>query len=422
MFVTICAIAVSCNDDRRPDTHGPVEIDDDCVYFTKSGIIAAKDTAATFRFCNVFPDKNWSILLSDGAYCGYVSDKGWYYPCKVDDAGNALDASGQIIPFDAPDWFERTENSSKYGLRMRTYGSYSEYNLIMCSPALRMVHYHLPDDPPSSNYHWAFVLNNEDEVYINDPYQVSSFTCTSINGNYVYDLPAKMVLKDRRAKVTVKVACGKLSHALLNGVHFKNVMTQVHYVPTSQTYDLPVMDHGESNPWAAYTANSYPADGQDMTGSGNMLKVPDGDDDIALTKRSSTDEPFVEWNHGTNSGTAVTAIKSFPVYALDYSELSGDRLLYDDIVPEIVVYSGSEGRLKSTVRLIADLEPMKNYLVVVYLSTAVVSAELYISEWNTDPGTTDIVFGDCVHLPVESGWITDWESTDIPEDQSTITD
>ena len=435
---TLAAFAVSSCAKVDPRTEvipGEDEVTDEgtaCVMFTRAG--AGADARETYRMSSMYNGTEEITLLSDGAYCGYTNpDKSWLYPCKVDDAGNALDAADAIIPWDAADWFDRTVNDTRYGLRVRPLKQEAYTSLVVCSPARRMqkydkdgneLEYGVTVPAEKKPVKWGYLLDNEsgEDFYISDAVRDIKFTYSMLDGQYIYDVPLE--LKDKRARINVVVACGALAEANLYAVNFKNVMTQVWYQPRDMVYDFPVMDRGEIDPYLAYTRNSYPVSGT-QTGEGNMLRVPESDPDIHLTQRPGRTGDFTEWDKTSNTGTAVTAIHSFPVFSLDYGKMDGDRYVYEALIPKIEVWYGTRGSVKSTVRLTANVEPMKEYTVIVYLSTAFVSAELYVSDWTQAfASPLDVRFGECVSLPVDTeNLISPWtQNPAIPIDDGKIED
>ena len=440
LSATLAAFAVSSCAKVDPRTEvipGEDEVTDEgtaCVMFTRAGASAGADTRETYRMSSMYNGEDEITLLSDGAYCGYTNpDKGWLYPCKVDDAGNALDAADAIIPGDASDWFDRTVNDTRYGLRVRPLKQEVYTSLVVCSPARRMqkydkdgneLEYGVTVPAEKKPVKWGYFLDNEsgEDFYISDAVRDIKFTYSMLDGQYIYDVPLE--LKDKRARINVVVACGALAEANLYAVNFKNVMTQVWYQPRDMVYDFPVMDRGEIDPYLAYTRNSYPVSGT-QTGEGNMLRVPESDPDIHLTQRPGRTGDFTEWDKTSNTGTAVTAIHSFPVFSLDYGKMDGDRYVYEALIPKIEVWYGTRGSVKSTVRLTANVEPMKEYTVIVYLSTAFVSAELYVSDWTQAfASPLDVRFGECVSLPVDTeNLISPWtQNPAIPIDDGRIED
>lgn len=404
--------------------------DEGLLMFTK-GENSGIDKVETYRVSDIYNGSSM-VLCADGSYSGYFNqDKGWLYPCRCDNDGNALDTSGNVIPWDDPAWFEKTDKDTRWGLRIRPLNRETYATLVVCSPARRMQKFRTDNGhggeyvpygtkPKGATIMWGYHLDNTEEFYISKPVENKLFTYTMYDGSYVYDFP--FTLEDKRSMVSVVVTCGRLAESYLRKVHFKNIMTSTWYCPKSQTYEYPTMDLGKANAQDAYTQNSYPAEG-DETGEGNIFCVPDGQPDIHLFQREGKTGPFTEWSKSAGRGTAITAIRDFPIFSLDYGKMDGDKYVYEDQIPEIVVYSGTDGCVKSTVRLASNVEAMHKYTVIVYISTAYISAELLVTPWDEAADINDIQFGHGIPLEVDTEkWISEWEPYDIPDGQGMIVD
>ena len=197
-------------------------------------------------------------------------------------------------------------------------------------------------------------------------------------------------------------------------------------MPKFKTYENYVMDGGYADPLAQYyTTNTYETLGISGTPIvGEKLVVPNEDKAIHLFQRADQSADFTvadEWDKASNEGKIVTAIPDFPIFSLDYSTLDGDQYRYKDQIPEIIVYSGKTGNIKSTITLPANLEPMKEYTVIIYLSTASVEAELYVKEWDVE-GSIDVDFGKVLELSAKSLYVDNWDKNpDHPAQDGTIT-
>lgn len=353
-------------------------------------------------------------LVSDGSYCGYekvVSDGlKWYYPCRVDDeSGAALDPEGNPVDWSLPGCFDRIDKDSKYALRAAANNSYS---LVLSSPAVRMKRLVFENvEEGKKIIRYGFSVDRNQELFISEVIRGLDVAATWIDDKYVFPLfgptlasASDTIFYDRRSKITVKVACGKLTSADLHSVHFENVMSSAYYIPTSKSYELPVMDGGFEDPLDYYTVNTYPTLDSGDKIIGDKLVVPDGEPDIHLEKSL---DMSCEWDKETNLGRVVTAIADFPILSLNYSALVDDHYKYEGLIPEIIVHSGRDSLIRSTVSLPVDFEPMKSYTVIIYISTAYVFAELYVTDWVDGP-TNDVTFGEAIKLDGESILITDW--------------
>lgn len=353
-------------------------------------------------------------LVSDGSYCGYEKDVSdglkWYYPCRVDDeSGAALDPEGNPVEWSLPGCFDRIDKDSKYALRA---AAEDRYSLVFSTPAVRMKRLVIENlESNKKTIKYGFRLDRKKEIYISDVMRGLNVAATWVDGKYVFPLSgptlasaSDTIFYDRRSKITVKVACGKLTSADVHSVHFENVMSSAYYIPTSKSYELPVMDGGFEDPLDYYTVNTYPTLDSGDKIVGDKLVVPDGEPDIHLEKSL---DMSCEWDKETNLGRVVTAIADFPILSLNYSALVDDHYKYEGLIPEIIVHSGRDSLIRSTVSLPVNFEPMKSYTVIIYISTAYVFAELYVAEWIDGP-TQDVTFGEAIKLDGESILITDW--------------
>lgn len=380
---------------------------------TKGGV-SMEDTL-TIRASIVL--HNFDTLVADGAYCRYkkIVDEAllWYYPCRVnDETGTPLDSYGNPIDWTDPDAFDHIDKDSKYALRAPAN---QNYDLVLSSPAVRMERFiNNAAGNKMDTVRYGYRLDRNDELFISDPLKGLSVSAVWIDDNYVYSV-SDTKLYDRRSKVTVKVACGALRTADVHSVHFRNVMTSAYYMPITRTYEQYVMDGGYADPTGHYTANTYSTVGvAGIKVVGDMLHVPDDEQDIHLIQRKDETEVFTEWDKSSNSGTIVTAIADFPVFSLDYSAVYEDQYKYKGLIPEVVVYSGQSGNIRSTVSLPVNFEPMKSYTVIIYISSAYVNAELYVTDW-VDGNTQNVTFGDAVELSGTSVEIDDWLEKDISD-------
>lgn len=382
-----------------------------CLFITKVPGTPHVDENRTYRVCQYFNGSTGN-LLADGSYCAYMNtEKGWLYPCKVDDYGNALDADGNIIPWDADDWFSRTQNGTEYALNMRPLTNESYTTLVVCSPARRLS----VIDKKASPKEYAFRLDIDEEFYVSSPITDLPFEPSVLDGQYIYSDP--ILLRDRRSRINVVVMCGNLDLSYLHALHFRNVITTALYNPRKMVYVNPQTDRGFSDPFMAYTRNCYPEAGG-QTVPGNILFVPDGQDDICLIK----DSAVPEWNLDLNEGQQVTAIHQFPVFSLDYGSIDKNtgKYVYEEQIPELVIYSGIGGKLKSTVRLAANVEPMVEYTVIIKLSTASITAELIAADWDDVPQS--INYGIALPVDTEEIEVDTWGHVDVDPGQGLISD
>lgn len=383
------------------------------------------DSKVTYR-ASLLDNSNGN-LLSDGTYCGYHKAQGWLYPCAADDdTGEALDTGGNIVDWNDSEWFEKIDKDSRHGLRA---AKSQKHVLTLSSPAVRMKKFLVQGT--ADTWHWGFPVDRKTELYIGNAIKDLSVTATWVDNRYIFPVVSDShdgKLYDRRAKVTVKVACGALMEADINSVYFKNVISSAYYMPYSMTYENATLDGGYSDPLRDYyTTNTYDSlgDGDELTSViGDKLSVPADEPDIRLTQREDPAADFTdadEWVKSSNEGKILTAIQSFPIMSLDYSTLDGDQYRYKDLIPEIIILTGTKGNIRSTVSLAADLDPMTEYLVMIYLSTASVQATLYVAEWDEGSNTT-VTFRKSVDLPVNNFVADSWDvNPDHPIDDGKIT-
>jgi len=391
--------------------------------FTRSGESGHADEVRTFRASLLYNDLG--VLMADGSYCGYYTDevtrpgwdapKSWLYPCRTDNAGNALDASGAVVPWNAATWFEDIDKDSKYALRgpgdLYRFGvDHSiNYALVFASPAVRMEGFtpdggFAPTGAAASNpmnYHWGFPIARDDDWTVSSAVTGLPLSATYLNGQYVFSV--NPVLKDRHAKLTVKVVCGAVSAANIHAVYFTNILSEAYFMPLTETYEKStvdwVFDGGVADPLTDYyTHNTYPATDGQPAGAGDKMVAP-SDAPVHLVRKATQTPDFIsedqwqdfdqttdEWVRGDDSKCLLTAIRDFRLLSMDYSATEGDAYIYEEFIPKLVVISGQDGDVKTTIRLAENLEPMKSYTLYVWVSSAYVRAVLTVSPWTEIPG------------------------------------
>lgn len=399
-------IASSCID-KTPDADCTPVAWEFCV--TKAGEGTGNDTdkVATYRTSLL----SGYALSSEGTYSGYYNDKGWLYPCKTDDDGYALDkATGDRLEWTDPDWFSKTDTDSQYGLRAASNTSYS---LLVTSPAVKLQPYiKTIDGSPATVY--GMPITRESDWAISDP--ISVYAGGSYLGTYIYNVAGTdntRTLKERRARINVKVACGAVSSVQIHSVYFKKVMTSAMYNPFSHEYeDNIILDGGKADPLECFTSNSFPANDGDKTGEGEALVVPQGEKIVLTRKDGMQENPEEwwevfgeddEWTKGSEDKHVLTAIRDFYILPLDYSLRDNTDYHYADIMPEVTVRIGETGKIKATIQLAAKMEPMIEYTVFIYVSSTYVSANLTVTDWNVHRHWTDDPAEDTDELEIEFG-------------------
>lgn len=441
---------------------------------TKAGT-AHTDEARTYRASLLHNGLGW--LVADGTYSGYYTENhwqetngyawpypgsDWLYPCRTDGEGVALDTNGDPIAWDDAGWFAKTDKASKYALRGPNRSDLT-YALVMTSPAQEMVGFRRPGEPVLTGtdrtnpekYHWGFPLDRRESHWAVSPV-VAGRNITAadfIDGNHVFSFTPTLL--EHRSMLTVKLACGTLSSTNISKVYFENVMSFAYYVPPrgnegntpSRTgnYENVVMDGntaGDSSfdPLVGYyTENTYPTAPGASAGVGEKFIAP-ADAPAHLVRRDGqsidvthTDEwqsLTDEWvRGGSGDYNVLTAIRDFPIMPLDYSTPEGDDYFYRDIMPKVVVYTGAEGDIKTTVLLDAKFEPMKKYTMYIFVSSAYIRAYLTVSDWTVfqfwpegdsehpERDVLDVSFGSSEKL-VGSLTVSDWEGDTTPDDDN----
>ena len=465
-----CEKSVSPSDPALPDSL-PWQF-----ALTRAGGTGHTDAVATYRASLLH--NGTGQLMSDGSYSGYYThhqpytDLEWLSPCLTYDApgddpddGMALDENNQKIPWDASNWFERTIKDSQYALR----GPYLldnqvlNYSLVFTSPAVRM-ECHLPEgatDIPE-NYHWGFPIRRDASWAVSpcivDLAMVSDYL-KDINGDnqgYQYVYHVDPVLKEPRSRITVKVACGALPEANINKVYFNHVISSALYRPRDVqnrvTYELWKFDGNDAedpsfDPLASYyTHNNYPvAAGAHAGEDGDKLEVPAGEPYIHLVRKPGQSHDFIEnndwqnfdqtadeWVKGNDSKYLLTAIKDFKILSMDYSLRDGDVYVYEEFMPRLVLFTGRDGDIKTTIRLAQNFEPMKEYTLYVYISSVYVQAVLTVSDWTIhrhwtevdaeDTDVLEVVIGTCTQVNGSGLDMTDWRPVSNTGDEGLIQD
>ena len=432
--------------------------------FTRSGETTHTNTVATFRASLLH--NGTGRLMADGSYSGYYTDTaadwpfpgmGWLYPCRTYDApgadpqdGMALDSDGNPVAWDDPNWFDKTDKDSKYALRgpYMNQNQNINYSLVFTSPAVRMACY-LPEgktDVPD-NYHWGFPIDRNTSTWAVSPASDGKpLTATYLNNQYIYTVSPTLL--EHRSKLTVKVACGSVTKTDIHAVYFENILSSALYMPKTETYEQCLLDGDDGtdpdyDPLVSYyTSNTYPAGTDTQAGAGDKLMVPSGESDIHLVRRPGQTEDFIangewadftdadEWEKGSTDKSLLTAVRDFPILPMDYSVVDGDVYKYESIMPKLVILTGIDGNVKTTVRLAANFEPMKAYTVYIYVSSAYVQAFLTVSDWTIHRHWTEDPSEDTDKLEVSFGQykeqplgllVTDWRLVQPDDDEGLIT-
>ena len=280
----------------------------------------------------------------------------WLMPCKVDAAGQPLDAGDNVVDLDAAD------HDSSNGLRWNNGGSSwtGNVHLVALSPAVDFV----TDDStpgPADRLVWqnlghAVWLNwtPNTAVYISEPVS-GGFSGVWFAGKYVYnstgtDLSATLV--DHRATIAIQIQCDNtlIPSAIIRSVEVENrIVTDRFYLE-----DKEDEVRGFSRPAHPHYTLSTSADALDNSTDPLPKEVKIGDDPT-----NPSDPTRVTWISDTE----------YYLAARDYSpaEVSAIR-------PRIVVKLGPDASDPIIVKVPLDqnLEPMKHYTYILKVANTYV--------------------------------------------------
>ena len=423
------------------------------IALTKSGVHTNEKTTFRANLLNYGTGR----LVADGSYSGYyynINDKFWLTPCRTNDAGDALDGIGNVVSWslDPDDWFAATDKDSQYALRSPNMIQYLttptlNFSMVLTSPAVRMEEY-LPAGKMDieDNRKWGVPLDRKKAIFVSDHTPETGITATYFHNEYDYSF--EPVLRDRRSKITVKIACGALTKIDVNAVYFKNVMSRALYMPqigwlplVYKPFENYIFDGNDGtlgyDPLVSYYQdNTYPASAGQPAGAGDKFFVPAADPDVHLVQRDGQTPQFIEnnewsyfvatdeWVQGDDTKYFFTPIKDFPVFAMDYSEmLDSNHYKYKDQIPQVVILSGEKGNIKTTINLAYNFEPMREYILWLWLSSVYVQGVLTVVPWNIHTHWTNDIAEDTEVVNVEFGHyevvensltVSPWTTSDIP--------
>lgn len=253
--------------------------------------------------------------------------KDWMTPCQV----NAT--TGEWIA-----------DGSEYGLRASKSGT---YKLCIVTPAVQPNWFTVG---LGGNYSkWGYHLQRTgDGLKISSPVSVN-VAGNHINRKWVYEASANE-MKERRAKVTVKLECGEdLAVVHVNKLMFKNIYSDAYYDFASDSLHNLTLD----------------AVGEILHDSG---------------------DPAIELLHGEPATTVCT---DFYLFALDYDRIDDEfHFLYD--VPQLEVTMGSGIVL---VPLHYELAPQHSYTYSLTINSAFIKMSITALPWNESSGDQDETVG-----------------------------
>lgn len=272
---------------------------------------------------------------AQGSYCSEtidhtatVSGGEWLSPCRVDSNGDPLKTDGT-----AASGLAEADKDSKYGLR---YGTNAGYHLTVASPAKAF-----SSDGQLRYYEWT----SSTELYIGTGV-AAGLDGAWLDGEYVYSATSNenLVLKDRRARLYIHIACGAQYEAYIQSVTLLNRVNQARwYLPTG---------FSASN----YTTDDVVLYDWSVSGLNHLVKEPE-------TSWTSTAEVFLP--------------------AIDFSDSS-----FDAMRPQIEVRMGNDTDHPSValIDITQCIEPMMNYTYNINVSKSYVVVTLSAGAWD-DGGT-----------------------------------
>ena len=324
VFLSLIIVVVGCNRDKV------VFVQDDEPYELQlsMGTKAGSPSDATYR--TVLFSYNDLSEYYGSKYTGSYREKDakdWMTPCQVNATTGAWIADG-----------------SEYGLRASKSGN---YKLCLVTPAIQ------PDwftVGLGGNYSkWGYHLHRTgDAVKISSPVSVN-VAGNHINRKWVYEASANE-MKERRAKVTVKLECGEdLTAVHVNKLMFKNIYSDAYYDFASDSLLDLTLD----------------AVGEILHDSG---------------------DPVIELLNGE---PATTVYSDFNLFALDYNRIDNDyHFIYD--VPQLEVTMGEASVL---VPFNYEVKPQHSYTYTVTVNSTFIKLSIAVLPWDETSGNQNETIG-----------------------------
>lgn len=236
------------------------------------------------------------------------------------------------------------QDTHQYGLR----ASRGSYYLSFVSPGVAPQQYQYNEETESYEK-WGFLHHRqpqagEPELYICKPYYIRSLTGNHLNGEYVHDVPDSVILKERRAKITVRLKCGEdLLSATVKKLGWSNLYESAYYNLAIDSLD-------------------------NMTLSAST--------DTVMVYEPATPLTLL---HG---GEPVEVCKDFFLFPFYYAKKDEfDNYVYD--VPELDIYV-AQGVAK--LKVFHNIEPQYSYTYTVTINSAYVSVVVTAAPWD-EPAT-----------------------------------
>ena len=322
----------------------------------------AGDPAYEGTFRVAMFNANHEFTGKTGSYCSESfgeSIRNWLKPCKVNAAGEPLDATDAVVAS-----LSDADHDGKWGLR---WSGSQGASLVVVSPAVT-VH----QDGAYAYVDWT----PDAPLYISDPPAANStFAGNWLGGEYVYTsggADGKIPdLVDRRASVAIRIKCGGLQEGDVQRVQMTNMVTSGRYYfeKTAATEDVQVglsLNNAEGHRGFTLADDSNPAVLYDC-GAGAPMHLVKAADDFWLS-------------------TGVDPDNRVFLPAFDYASVS----LEDNLRPVITVLLGTDKDKPFVAKVILNqkLNPMNHYIFTLLLSNAHVDVQLSVSRWEDGGGDT----------------------------------
>lgn len=320
-----------------------------------------------------------------GSYCTETFDdaRNWLMPCKVNAAGEPLDATdpGAVVADPAA-----ADHSGKWGLRWlgETTQGANYASLMAVSPAVTIY-----KDNVYAYVEWV----PDRALYICEPpAQNGTFSGSWMDGQQVYASSSKVPeLVDRRASVRLKIQCGQLDEGSIQQV------AVTHYVKSDRYY---LRATASESILQGFTFKNDPA--------GNRHFVFNAEDDPIVLFDQAADGGLLHLSKTPGAGEVESWTSSVPVYFPAFN--FADENLDDALRPVFTVKLGEDTSKPLVARVVMNqkLEPMKHYVYTLFLSKAHIDLQLTVYDWDADlessVGTADPIYLGAIVPENGDGW------------------
>lgn len=311
---------------------------------------------STYRIALFSPDTR--LLTAQGTYCNALIDHTdtrpgalWIAPCRVDANGTPVNKEDGSAVSSLDESI-----SGLYGLR----ASNQTALLAVSSPAKSF-----SMDAGRAYYQW------EPDI----PMYVSESVAGVVRGSYfggmyVYTSSSNenLLLKDRRARIYVSVACGVLDEAYIQEISLTNRVNSARWY----------MTQGFSN--SNYTTGTF-----------------------SLYNCGGTPEHLVKANNDTLKTTVNAYLPS-----IDFSDATNAAMR-----PRLEIKMGSDTSHPTVARVTLDrnIEPMTDYRYYLYVSKSYVQIALTASEWDVE--STQTAAGNETPRYLGAVSLSGWDESDL---------